>query len=103
MCTPILNLQSWHSREFLGVACYQGGPQAQGLSSNEGIQGANRHACVFENGAYPSVDLNDCVVYWKYVKGCKDGREQVLFLRTQVRVPGCPASEAILQLARRND
>src|SRR5208337_2734563 len=43
------------------------------------------------------------MVYWKHVKRCEDGREQVLFLRAKMRMFRCPAFEAILQLARRND
>src|SRR5271168_4622600 len=43
------------------------------------------------------------MVYWKHLKRCKDGSEQVLFLRTQTRMLRCPAFEAILQLAHRND
>jgi len=39
----------------------------------------------------------------KHVKRCEDGREKMLFLRAEVRMLGCSAFEAILQLARRND
>ena len=39
--SPVLDLQSLHSPEFLSVARDQRGPQAQRLGGNERIQGTN--------------------------------------------------------------
>ena len=36
-------------------------------------------------------------------QSCEDGSEKMLFLHAQVRMLGCSALEAILELARRND
>ena len=70
---PVFDMQSRYAREFFGVARDQGGPQAQRLGGNEGVQGANRRTCIFQNRAHSSIYLRHCVVYWKDIKGCEDG------------------------------
>lgn len=42
--SPVFDLQSRHSHELHCVACDQGGPQAQRLGGNEGVQRANHLA-----------------------------------------------------------
>src|ERR1700688_2976932 len=68
---PVFDMQSRYAREFFGVARDQGGPQAQRLGGNEGVQGANRRTCIFQNRAHSYIYLRHCVVYWKTSKGAR--------------------------------